>query len=485
MSSGPRPFTVRAGSILNAFRRATAVVRLTPFDRSTPGGRSRERYRRIALSTASAFASRGVGIVANLVTVPIVLAQLGRTQYGLWAAISSLTAWVTLFDFGVINGLVNALAQAHGADDRAAASRSVSTALALLLVVAAVLGAAAAIALPSVDWSGLFAARGVATDSDVRWAVAAAFIPVIVGLPLSVVRQIYAGYQQAYVGNLFAALGSALTLIGTVAAVHSGAGLPTLVAVVGAATTAAAALNFAYLFAHQMPWLRPQRALISRAAAVRLMRVSGPLFLFQVGALVVNETQLLILSHRTSLATVGDYAVVNRLYMVLGSFMALSTAAFVPTFREAAERGEYAWVRRSFRRMVTLRLLVAVGFASAVLLGGNVFLRFWLRGAAVQFGPDVWGALAVLIVSATWVTAFTDLLTVLDRVWIPVALVTVNGIVTALLTYWLAPTYGVAGTIASVACVTVLVSSWLVPLLTRPVFAEKTDGIPAHPAHNA
>ena len=460
-----------AGALVR-IRRAAAVIRLAPFDDSTAAGRSSERYRRIALTTASSFVTRVVAMVVNLVTVPLALGYLGRTQYGLWAAITSFTTWVVLFDLGVVNGLVNAIAQANGSDDRDAARRAVSTAFALLVGIAAGLAVTAAVALPLVDWAALFAARGAVDATTVRWAVAAAVLPVIAALPLSIVRQIYAGYQQAYVGNLFSLLGSAGTLLGTLVAVRLDAGLPTLVAVVAGSTTIAAALNLAYLLRVQMPWLRPRWSLVSREAGLRLLRVSVPMFLFQAGALLVSETQLIILSHRGGLALAGDYSLVLRLYVLIGSVIVLSTGAFVPTFREAAERGEHAWMRRGFARMLTARMAIAGASAVVVLAAGNLLLRRWLGGAAVQFDFPVWALLASLVVAAPWATAYSDLLTIMDRVWAQVAIVLVNGAVTAYLTYLLAPAYGVAGALAAMASVTVLISSWLLPVLARPLLAR-------------
>jgi O-antigen/teichoic acid export membrane protein len=462
---------IRDAAAFARIRRAAAVLRLAPFDDSTVAGRSRERYRRIALTTASGFATRIVAMAVNLVTVPIALGYLGRAQYGLWAAVTSFTTWVVLFDLGIVNGLVNAIAQANGADDREGARRAVSTAFALLVGIAAALGLAAAIALPLIDWAALFAARGAVDATTVRWAVAAAVIPVIVALPLSIVRQIYAGYQRAYVGNLFSLLGSAGTLAGTLLAARLDAGLPALVAVVACSTTIAGVLNMAYLFRVQMPWLRPRWSLASRESALRLLRVSVPLFLFQAGALLVSETQLIILAHRAGLALAGDYSLVLRLYVLIGSVIVLSTSAFVPAFREAAERGEHAWLRRGFTRMLVARMAMAGIAAGTVLLAGNLLLRLWLGRAAVQFDLSVWALLAVLVLAAPWATAFSDLLTIMDRVWAQVGLVLANGAATAYLTYLLAPAYGVAGALAAMTCVTAVISSWLLPVLTRPLLA--------------
>ena len=183
-------------------RRARAmlgVLRLKPFDSATAEGRSLERYRRIALTTVSGMTVRTVGSLLGLVTVPLVLAYLGKERFGLWAIITTLVAWVSLFDLGIANGLVNMLSAAHGRDEPDEAGRYLSTAFFALVIMAAVLCVVTAIGLGLVPWGSLLGARGVVDEATIRWSVAAALGIFILSLPFSVTQQVYAAYQRTYV----------------------------------------------------------------------------------------------------------------------------------------------------------------------------------------------------------------------------------------------------------------------------------------------
>ena len=125
-------------------------------DPSTPVGRSRERFRRIGLTSAGSLAARGIGFATSFITVPLTLHYLGSERYGLWATLSSVIALASFADFGLGNGLLNALSGAHGRDDRVEAAREVSTAFLLLLTVAAMLGAAFLLAYPHVHWARVY-----------------------------------------------------------------------------------------------------------------------------------------------------------------------------------------------------------------------------------------------------------------------------------------------------------------------------------------
>ncbi|MFY3742679.1 lipopolysaccharide biosynthesis protein [Anaeromyxobacter sp. Red801] len=451
------------------------MVRLRPFEQDTPHGRSQERYRRIALTTLSGFAVRGLGTAVGLVTVPLLLAYLGKERFGLWSTVTTVVAWATLFDLGIANGLVNCLAKAHGRGERDLAAKYVSTALAALVAIAAVLAAGVAASAWSIPWERVLAVRGAVDAQTVRWSVVAALATFIIGLPLSVGGQIYAAYQRAYVANAFAMIGAVVGVVALLAALGLGAGLPALVLVFGLGGLVASALGLGYAMRVAMPWLRFRVGAVDREALREVMARSIPMFLFQVGALVVNETQAIILAHRCNLAIVAEYAILMRLYLIALGVVQLSTSSFVPSFREAVERGEHAWVRASFAQFVRVRVGLALLGGAALVLVGNPLLRIWLRRSDVSFSPSTWIVLWVMMVSVTWVGAHSDLLAITDRLWGLVALVFVNATATVLLTWWLAPHLQVLGVVIASGAVTALAFTWILPWMARPVLRGGND----------
>jgi O-antigen/teichoic acid export membrane protein len=205
----------------------------------------------------------------------------------------------------------------------------------------------------------------------------------------------------------------------------------------------------------------------------RLLRSSTPLFLFQLGALLVNYSQPFILARVTNYELVADYSLLQRLYTLAGTVFVLSTSSFFPAFREAFEKGDRQWVRRNFFRMLRLRLALA-GILGLLLAGaGNIILRGWLGKDAASFAASAWIVLAVLLLVSAWGTAFSDLLTVMDRIWVQVAVVLVNGAGTVLLTFWLAPRIGILGALLANGFIPLLVWSWLGPLRSRAILAQR------------
>lgn len=448
-------------------RRVKEVARLRPFDSSTAEGRSKERYRRIVLTTASGLTTRIVTAVVGLFTIPLALSYLGKEEYGLWAVVTSFVAWTSLFDFGIVNSLVNALSEANGKNSPEDAKRYVSTAFFVLLAIAGILGLVLAVSAGWVPWSRLLAVRIAIPQRTVMWTAVNALICVLVALPLSIVRQIYAGYQKAYIGNLFTILGALITLLALYLVIWTRGGLPALVFAFAGPPVLIAFINLLYLAFKEMPWLTPRLGNVSLPAMRRLLSTSTPLFLFQVGGLLVNETQIIVLAHATNLDLVSECSIIWRLGATLSTFVALGTGAFIPAFREAYERGDQAWMRAGFRRMLFLRMSIAATAALLLILGGNTILRVWLHRGDFHFTNTLWIAQAVVLVSTVWSTAFGDFLTIMDRIWVQVLMVMINGVITISLTLVLAPRLGLLGAIISIGFTTACFWTWVTPLLVR------------------
>src|SRR5204862_5010381 len=89
-----------------------------PFERTpaslTPAERACHRLRRVAATAVASVLAAVVQTIVALVTERVCLAYMGTEEYGLWMAIASTTAMLAFADFGMGNGLLNAIAAADG-----------------------------------------------------------------------------------------------------------------------------------------------------------------------------------------------------------------------------------------------------------------------------------------------------------------------------------------------------------------------------------
>lgn len=450
------------------------VMRLRPFETETEEGRSLERYRRIVLGTASSIIGRGITTAVSLVSIPLMLGFLGKSQYGFWVAVNALLPWVGLADLGIGTGLVNPIAEAHGRDDHERARAYFSTALFLLSGIGVALLVLGAVTLPFVPWSTVFSVPPTLSPTTVRACVALAFAVTVIGLPLATATQVYVGFQKSYVAVVFPTIGSILSLALLLGVVRTGGSVVAVFAAVGGGTALGAAAGLAFLVLREMPWLRPSFTSISRAAIRRLLATSVPLYLFQFGALLVNQSQQFVLVQRAGLSTVAEYDLLVKVYVMASTLVTFTTSSVGPSFRESWERGEHRWMRRTFWHLVKLRMAMAAGGSALLVLGGDLALRLWLRRTDFQYGRWSWALLAVLIVTAVWASTFAEFLTILDRIWPQIGVVLCQGLATVVLTWVLAGRFGLIGALVAYTAPAVLLSGVLLPRIARGFLSERT-----------
>src|SRR5438093_2214193 len=259
-------------------RQIRSVVRLTPFDVSTPEGRSKERYRRVIMTALSSLGAKGVSMVTVLISVPLTLNYLGRERFGLWAALSTLIGFLALTDLGVGSALVNATARAMGRDDRGMAQRAVSSAFYVLLLQGLLLILAYSMLQSHVDWPGVFNVHTDTARVEIGNAIAILIAIMALQLPLATVQRVQEGFQEGFVNNFWQAAASCVGLAGLLIVVHFRLGLPWLVLAVAGAPILAALINSLVQFLVVRPWLRPSLRYFDRAVSSELIR-SGFVFL--------------------------------------------------------------------------------------------------------------------------------------------------------------------------------------------------------------
>src|SRR5687767_3449452 len=203
---------------------ALGYVRLRPFDTDSEAARARERHRRLTLTALASMSAKAVKVLTALVSVPLTINYLGAERYGLWMTISSLIAVLAFADLGIGNGLLNAISEADGRGDRALAARYVSSAFAMLLTVAVVLGVGIVIAYPRIAWGRVFNVVSPIAVAEAGPAAAVFLACFVVSLPAGIVQRVQLGYQEGFANSIWEAAGSVVGLVGVLLATHLRAG---------------------------------------------------------------------------------------------------------------------------------------------------------------------------------------------------------------------------------------------------------------------
>jgi O-antigen/teichoic acid export membrane protein len=368
---------------------------LTPLNPSPPAIRARDRHRRVVLSALASALARGISALTLLIAVPLVLNYLGDERYGLWITITSLTLGLSFVDLGLGNGLVNAVAEAHGKDKPALARTYISSAFFLLVTLSVSLGVLFLLLQRWVPWPRVFNVSSSIAMLEAGPAAVAFVGCLLLNAPLGIVQRVQSGYQRGFDNSLWQAIGSLLGLGGLLAAIQLGAGLPWLVLAVAGLPLLATFIQACVLFGWRHPELRPRRDAASPEAARKILRMGSLFFVLQLAAAVAFASDNLVVAQVLGTEAVADYAITLQLFslpmLVLGTLF----TPLWPAYGEAVTRGDVIWVQQTLKRSLLLAALVA-GLPSVLLVLWGVPLIHWWAGPSIT--PPFW----LLLGLATW-----------------------------------------------------------------------------------
>lgn len=342
--------------------------------------RGKLRDKRVLQGGFAAALSRLVGIACSFITLPIALAALGKTSFGVFLTLSTLATLLLVLNLGLGDGLVTLLARSVAAQDNRRAQELISSTFYALAAFIGVLLVGLALLGPHLHWSDV-----IGVDRSIRGAnmsVLIALAIALVNIPLTVATAVRRGLQESWVVNLVGSLTGVLQVGGVSLAAYLGAGLPWFVFAFVLAAPMTNVVNGVLLLARGRAWLRPRRSFVSRPRVGEVLRAGG---LFAVLGLVVSaayQTDALILSHVLGPGAVAEWGVAYRVFMLLPTLVGFFVIPLWPAYGDALARGDHAWVRRTFRRS----LLLTGGLAG---VGGLILALASRPVIAYVVGPQV------------------------------------------------------------------------------------------------
>ena len=442
-------------------------------DLATEDGRSSERYRRAALTTVVSAVARALALVTLFVSIRVISNTTSAEELGLWLLLITAVTLVGFADFGIGNGLLNAIADARGRDDEDFTREAVSSAFFSLLGLALLLGLAFGLAYPHVDWAALYNVTGSTAD-QAGPATVAFVVCILAALPLGISQRVHHAHQRGWVANGWQGVGSVISLVAVVVASINDAGTPTLVAAMLAGPPIAYLLDSCNLFLRRRPDLRPRIRLASIRAGRRVISHGFLFFIIATVGAVSYELDTLVISHFLGADQVQVYAVPFRLFMLAPSLVMLLISPLWPAYGEAASRRDLDWVHSTLRRSLALGLGLTLIPSLLLIPLTQPILDVWVRGT-------VHPPLGLLLAMATWavlsgistaIAIFFNGTGVL-KVQVPVAIA--MGAANLVLSIILVQHIGVAGPMWATVVTQIVVGMVPAWFITRGLFRRRSD----------
>jgi O-antigen/teichoic acid export membrane protein len=317
-----------------------------------------------------------VNVGTNLLLFPFVVSHVGETAAGIWLLLGSVTGYLGLLELGLVPSLTQHVAAAMGAGRREAVDRAVSSALCVLTGMMLVALQALWLVAP------LAALVHVppALQLEARQVFAVALAGVAVRMPLAAFQAVLLGCQrQDRCNQLWIVLG-AVKALATVALVLRGYGVLAIVIMEAAAHVAAGVLQIRWV-RQELPSLRLSWRLCDSTHVWGLVGFGGTVLAMNLCALIIEQTDRLVIGIFLPVSYVTHYAAAWKVYMLAYSLPTILLQAFAPMAAHFWGRGDRAQLRAVYLRMTKYSVALALPLSAALGFSAGAILRVWMGPA--------------------------------------------------------------------------------------------------------
>src|SRR3954462_1284121 len=414
-----------------------------------------------------------VNAVITLALTPYLLHTLGVGRYGVWILASSIIGYYGLLDIGLRAGVTQYLTRCIAIRDFRGAGEVVSTAVALLAMLAGVmvlLSVGGALLAPRIFDFGAEGAH------EAGWCILLLGMSSALQFAFAPFGAVFVATQRLDIANFIGVGTRLVSALAIVLALHLGWGLVGLAAVTLVVNTADYIIRWR-VARHLTPELKVTHRSVRLAALRDIASFGAWNFLISLNAYIYSYVPNLLIGTFQPMAAVGHYALANNLTRQVNSVLSPIGLALYPAATELHSQGDGQRLRRLYQDGSRLMMLVMIPIVLCGMVWASDFYRLWIGEkylTSTQFeSVAVLFRILLLSVVTNYVSSVAQqILTGAGHIR-PVALALFGGSVISLsLSVLLIQVIGLAG-----VAVATVVASIAIDLIVVPIMLQRLVGL--------
>ena len=330
---------------------------------------------RFARNSLGSLLRTSSGAFLALLLPPVLIRELGRDGYGVWAIGVEIGIYLALFEFGSFSAIGHFTASVRPLRDRVGDGRVVTTMLALqavVIVIGALLVSALALALPTI-----YSRMPDPLVPSGRWALVLLGGSALISLVGTTLSGYFLSIQRVVLPATIVFVARAVGAVLVVVLALADHGIPVLALAWASATVAGQVLVIAAFRRLDVP-VRP--SLVSWRLAREMLGFCGAYALWVVAGLLVVGLDTLIVA-RLDFSQVAPYAAAATGVSMFTAAYGSALGPMVPLAARLAASGSRVELGDLLLRALRLGG-TAVAMASALLaLAAGPLLRLWVGGS--------------------------------------------------------------------------------------------------------
>jgi O-antigen/teichoic acid export membrane protein len=396
--------------------------------------------RTLARNTTWNYVGLAVNLVTNFLLFPFVVRTVGDAAAGVWLLLGSITGYMGLMELGIVPSLTQHVAAAMGRGTSRDVDRAASTALAMLIGLMV-------LALQSL-WFVPALVGMLQVPAHMHQTAEAILMVSLTGfalkMPQAAFQALLLGCQRQDRANQLWVLLAFAKALATVALLLTGFGILAVVVAEAALHLLAGVLQVRWA-RQELPTLVLRWQDVESGLARQLVGLGGALLLTNICALVIEQTDRLVVGAFLPIEQVTHYAAGFKLYMLAFAVPTTLVQAVAPLAGLLHGRDDRPALTSLFLRMTKYTAAVAMLLVGSLAFASGALLDVWMGGGFVEVRHVVQVLCAAFAVTAFNHAGYSALIgtrriaPLLWRYWLPQA------ILNLVVSVWLVHSLGIVG----------------------------------------
>lgn len=381
---------------------------------------------------------KGGSIIIGLVLIPLTINYVDPSQYGIWLSLSSIIGWFSFFDIGLGNGLKNKLAEANANGQNHKAKIYISTTYGLLTIISSVLFIAFFLLNHFVNWNSIL------TSYDLNTIALVVFGFFCLQFIIQIINTVLTAFHEPSKVSVIYLVGQAicLAIMFVLTKIATGS-LLILVCILAGIPIFAQLLFSIFYYKTSYKEYSPTAKLVDFKYAKNLLGTGGIFFVIQIGALVLFQTDNIIITQLFGPQKVTTFNVAYKLFSALILVFNIIITPFWSASTDAYAKGDMTWIKNILSTMYKLWAVICVASLIVLLISPFVF-HIWLSNKVVV--PLTLSLAMTFYVSVyVWQTIHVYLLNGIGKIRLQLYLVIVGAVINLPLGIYWGKKWGLAG----------------------------------------
>lgn len=355
---------------------------------------------------SGAFIIKGCSLLVSLLTMPIFISYFGnKSVLGVWYTVLSVITWILNFDLGIGNGLRNHLVKSIAENDEKRSRQIITSSYVMFGALVFIFTFVGCLVSSLFNWNELLnISADLISTKSLSEVIRYIFVGIMLQLFFNTITSILYALQKSAINNLISLIISISQLVFVLFA-PSGTPQHNLILLSKAyilLTTVPYLVVTIIIFNTLLKRMSPRFRDFNWRTAKQIMSMGGLFFACQLLYMIIINTNEFFITSFTEPQNTVDYNIYNKLFMLVGTLVALALTPLWSMITKTLAEKQYKWLFVIYKKAQRVSVIAAF-FELLLVLVLQIVINVWLGRSAIRVNYiyaiifSIWGALFVYV----------------------------------------------------------------------------------------